>query len=215
LARRVLTATYQPQNSIYYHYIGLSVSAKRLNSLRVPLSSVKTKMSEKESGNLYRIFYHNGYEVDELGRVVARDIDQAAEYALNQYFKPDLEISATWGGEDVLFLSIYSCPYCDFYGEREFCENCEIDETIEIRMDNEAEHEFKTIFGTNEYANLITGETRKPFNETLVKAWGKDPQLGALVLMGETLKEKPHLAAGVDDSLKAKIVEAYEAVKNE
>jgi len=158
---------------------------------------------------LYRIFYSDGNDVDELGRVSANNIDEATEYAVKQYFTPDLEYEEDSGDEDQLYLRINSCKYCDKEEIAEIndiplaeiesiCEFCETSEYIEIRLDEDAEPSFKTIFGRNEYANLETGEKPYDYNPLLAKAWGIDPQLGVTELMHQTINDNPKLVSGID-----------------
>ena len=155
--------------------------------------------------NLYRIWFSDGNDRDELGRVSANDIDQAIEYALKQYFKPDLEYDCDLC-LDCAYLRINSCKYCDKQEIAEInditieevCEYCEISEYIEIMLDNEAKPEYKTIFGVNEYANLETDQRPTEYNPTLAKAWTIDPQKGATELMYQTIKDNPKIAHSTD-----------------
>ncbi len=169
---------------------------------------------------LYRIFFSNGNDRDELGRVSAPDIECAALYALEQYFENDLEYTTEYQSENQLFLMLDSCKYCDFLEttaeqKEEICENCEISEYIEIQKDENAEPAYKTIFGKNEYANIETGEKPKAYNETLVKAWNKGGNIGATELMYQTIKDNPQIAQGVDKEYIERINENHEKLLEE
>lgn len=169
--------------------------------------------------NIYRIWFSDGNDRDEIGRVSASDIDQAVEYTLKQYFKPDLEYEED-GDSENLYLRINSCKYCGYndlsdkdkvklYKEQTgeklklkdaymICENCETSEYIEICLDNGAEPEYKTIYGVNEYADLSTDTRPEPYNPTLVKAWNMDPQIGVKELMYQTINDNPKMCDAVD-----------------
>ena len=169
--------------------------------------------------NLYRIFYSDGNNRDELGRVSAQDIDQAIEYAVKQYFQPDLEYQEGAGDHEHLYLLIDSCKYCDkqeimelndIEDENELCEYCEISEYIEIMLDNEAEKEYKTIFGVNEYADIENNIQPTSFNPNLVAAWTDSPQKGISALILDTIDTHPELEKGFDPKLIEKSRETLE-----
>ena len=187
---------------------------------------------------IYRIYFSDGNDRDELGRVNAENIDQATEYALKQYFKPDLEYQEE-GEEDQLFLRIDSCKYCDHkdsvapvnmdcsiedcedceYKQCEenseyenICDYCEVSEYIEIVEDKDAEKEYKTIFGVNEYADLESDTRPTPYNANLVKAWNMDPQTGVNELMYQTINNNPKLCESVDIKYLKKINKNHEEV---
>jgi len=167
---------------------------------------------------IYKIFFSDGNDRDELGRVNAPDIDKAVEYALKQYFKPDLEYTEEGDNED-LFLMIDSCKHCELYAdlqsmkEEDICENCEISEYIEIVEDKDADPEYKTIYGVNEYADLSTPDIRPtPYNPTLVKAWSIDSQTGVTELMFQTINDNPKLCESVDFEYLKKINKNHKEV---
>ena len=171
--------------------------------------------------NLYRIFYSDGNNRDELGRVSAQDIDQAVEYAVKQYFEPNLEYQEDAGDSEHLYLLIDSCKYCDkqeimelndIEDEAELCEYCEISEYIEIMLDNDAETEYKTIYGINEYADIENNIQPTPFNPTLAAAWTDSPQKGISALILNTIDENPELKEGFTKEL---IQRSREALKDE
>ena len=152
--------------------------------------------------NLYRIYYSDGNNRDELGRVSVKTIDEAVEYAVKQYFQPDLEYQEDAGDDEHLYLLIDSCKYCDkqeimelndIEDEEELCEYCEISEYIEIVLDDDAEKEYKTIFGVNEYADIENNITPTPFNPTLAAAWTDSPEKGISALILNTIEENPEL----------------------
>lgn len=179
-----------------------------------------------ETNNLYRIWYSDGNDRDEIGRVSAPDIDCAALYALAQYFNPDLEYESD-GDDENMILTINSCKYCDYYdltdkekiklfkeqtGEKLklcdvdlICENCETTEYIEIQLDNDAEPEYKTIFGVNEYGDTEKGITPQSYNETLKKAWDRGPQIGVTELMYQTINNNPKISDAIDPEYLHKI----------
>ena len=155
---------------------------------------------------IYRIFFSDGNDRDELGRVNAPDMDKAIEYALKQYFKPELEYTEE-GDNECTYLMVDSCKYCDvkevarindLEDSADICENCEVSEYIEILQDSDAEPEYKTIFGVNEYADLSSDVKPSPYNETLVKAWSIGPQVGATELMHQTINNNPEICESVD-----------------
>ena len=166
---------------------------------------------------IYKIFFSDGNDRDELGRVNAENIDQATEYALKQYFKPDLEYTEEGDNED-LFLMIDSCKHCELYAdlqsmkEEDICENCEISEYIEIRLDMDADPEYKTIYGVNEYADLSTDIKPSSYNPTLVKAWDMGPQIGVTELMFQTINNNPKMVESIDPEYLHKINANHEKV---
>ena len=176
-----------------------------------------------EKTNLYRIYYSDGNNRDELGRVSAQEIDQAVEYAVKQYFNPDLEYEEDAGDNEHLYLRIDSCKYCEYYGlpDKEkvelfnentgenldiedvdlICEYCEVSEYIEITLDNDVEPEYNTIYGVNEYADLEVETRPEPFNPTLVAAWKDSPQKGVAALILNTIEDNPELEEGFSPEL--------------
>ena len=172
---------------------------------------------------IYKIFFSDGNDRDELGRVNAPDIDKAVEYALKQYFAPDIEYTEE-GEEDHLYLMLDSCKFCDkeeiaetndidIEDISEICENCEISEYIEIVEDKDADPEYKTIYGVNEYADLSTPDIRPtPYNPTLVKAWSIDSQTGVTELMFQTINDNPKLCNSVDIEYLKQINKNHEKV---
>ena len=155
---------------------------------------------------IYRIFYSDGNDRDELGRVNAPNMDRAIEYALKQYFKPELEYTEN-GDNECTYLMIDSCKFCDkkelmmlndIEEEEELCEYCEVSEYIEIVQDSDAKPEYKTIYGVNEYADLSSDVKPTAYNPTLVKAWRKNPQVGATELMYQTINNNPEMVEAID-----------------
>lgn len=176
--------------------------------------------------NLYRIWFSDGNDRDEIGRVSANDIDQAIEYALKQYFEPDLEYTEDGDPDYSIYLMIDSCKYCnkeeiaeindiDLEDIEEICENCETSEYIEIQLDNNEEPEYKTIFGTNEYANLETDQRPTTYNETLAKAWNKPDNSGILELMYQTINNNPKIINGIDFEYLKKINKNHKELTEE
>lgn len=165
--------------------------------------------------NLYRIWYSDGNDISELGRVTAKDIDQAIEYAKKEYLKPDTEIHSEDGDPEFsIYLMLNVCKDCEYEDclqcdpviemdiNREACrlcnkykstpcEDCERSEYLEIQLDNDSEPEYKTIMGTNEYANLNTDQRPYDHNPTLAQAWRDSPQKGIAQLILNTAETIP------------------------
>ena len=172
---------------------------------------------------MYRIFFSDGNDRDELGRVNAPDMDKAIEYTLAQYFKPELEYQEEGDGENAILL-INSCTYCDvkeiaringLEDSSEVCENCETSEYIEITLDEDATPEFKTIYGVNEYADLEADIKPVAYNATLVKAWNMGPQIGATELMHQTINNMPVMVESIDFEYLQRINKNHEEVLKE
>lgn len=171
--------------------------------------------------NLYRIYFSDGNDRDEFGRVTAKDINQAKEYALKQYFQEDLEYEEDGficEDEEILYLRIDSCKYCDkeelmqindIEDEDELCEYCEISEYIEIFKDNQTEKEYKTIFGINEYANLEEDIKPVEYNPMLAKAWRIDPKAGCNELIYSTIEDNPKMVQGIDKDYLKDIIKTH------
>ena len=68
------------------------------------------------------------------------------------------------------------------------CEECEKSEYLEIQLDNDTQPEYKTIFGTNEYANLNTDQRPHDHNPKLAQAWRQSPEKGIAQLILDTSK---------------------------
>ena len=181
----------------------------------------------KESPQIptYRIFYGDNNDRDEIGRVSAKDIDQAVEYAINQYLNRDIPrdelIESEDGDDQHLYLILNHCLDCDidevmaineYEDKDQCCEYCELSAYMEIMLDEDAETEFKTIHGIDEYANLETGEKPYDYNALLAKAWRIDPQLGVDVLMYTTITENKELAKGTDSEYAKRITESAKKV---
>ena len=79
-------------------------------------------------------------------------------------------------------------------------------------LDNEAEKEYKTIYGLNEYADLESDTRPTPYNETLVKAWNMGPQIGVTELMHQTINNNPKLCESVDFEYLKKINKNHKEV---
>ena len=191
--------------------------------------------------NTYRIWYSDGNDRNEIGRVSAKDIDQAVDYTVKQYLKPETEYQE--GGDDEhLYLMIDVCKDCEHketmvpvgtdcsledcsdctYTQCEenleyesVCDYCERSETIEIELDNTAEKEYKTIYGVNEYADLETGELPSEHDPLLAKAWNMNPQLGADTLMIRTIEQNPKLFSAIDQEYLKRLYETRKEVIND
>ena len=156
--------------------------------------------------HLYRIWYSDGNDRSELGRVSAPDIDAAVEYAKKQYLQLGVKFYQEDGDHEHLYLMIDTCKDCEFkegtdkYCETR-CETCERSEYLEIMIDDDAEPEFKTIYGINEYANIEVGLVPTPHNEILAAAWAHDLETGLAALNLYTIEENPHLEAGFSKEL--------------
>ena len=174
--------------------------------------------------NLYRIWFSDGNDRGELGRVTAPDIDQAIEYAKKEYLAKDTEIHSEDGDLDSIYLMLNVCKGCEYEDclqcdpvpemdinreacrlcnkyEMTPCEDCERSEYLEIQLDNDAETEYKTIFGTNEYANLSTDTRPTTYNKQLKDAWDQSPEKGVSALILETIKDNPELKQGFSKDL--------------
>ena len=153
---------------------------------------------------LYRIWFGTSNDRSELGRATADDIDQVIELVKTEYLKPDTEFyDIDYQGNDQVYLMIDLCKDCEFQ-DSEYCMDCETSEYVEITEDTEAEAEYKTIFGTNEYYDLTdpqNAEKSKVFNNFLFEAWNTDPQLGVSALIIQTIKDHPELEKGFSREL--------------
>jgi len=165
--------------------------------------------------SLYRIWYSDGNDRSELGRVTAQDIDQAIEYAKKEYLAKDTEIHSEDGDPDFsVYLMLNVCKGCEYEDclqcdpviemdinreacrlcnkyEMTPCEDCERSEYLEIQLDNDSDPEYKTIYGTNEYANLDTDQRPTEYDQTLADAWKHSPEKGVAQLILNTAKTIP------------------------
>ena len=188
--------------------------------------------------NTYRIWFGDPNERNELGRVSAIDIDEATEYAVKQYLNPNTEYEENGDSEHICLMldmckdceyketlppinmdcNIEDCSECIYIQCEEnteyesICDYCELSEYLEIILDNETEKEYKTIYGTNEYADLETGELPYDYDLLLAKAWGKDPQAGADQLMRSTIEKNPELFSAIDREYLKRLFETREKV---
>ena len=175
--------------------------------------------------NLYRIWFSDGNDRTELGRVTAPDIDHAIEYAKKEYLKEDTEIHSEDGDPDFsIYLMLNVCKGCEYEDclqcdpvlemdvnreacrlcnkyEMTPCEDCERSEYLEIQLDNDAEPEYKTIMGTNEYANLNTDQRPYDHKPALAQAWRTSPEKGVSTLILQTIKDHPELEQGFNKNL--------------
>ena len=181
-----------------------------------------SEITETHKLNLYRIFYNDGNDRDELGRVSAKNIDEAITYAISQYLSKDAEIRDEDGDEDHLYLNLDVCKLCDkteimaineYEDEEQCCEYCELNECLEIMLDNDEDTEFKTIQGIDEYANLETGVLPYDYNALLAKAWRIDPQLGADTLMYTTINKNPKLCESISPEYLHRVNESAKKVR--
>ena len=188
----------------------------------------ETKPITVETVSVYRIRYGDGNDCDEIGRVSAKNIEEATEYAIKQYLKPETETDIDGDGEYSM-ITINVCKGCEFselseeekiklfreeYDQDyepflEFCEECEKSEYMEVFKDEDAKPEYRTIFGMNQYADLTDDnpDTDKPveYNPKLAEAWRKDSQLGIAALWDQTFKENPELKEAVSPEYREKI----------
>lgn len=115
----------------------------------------------------YRIWYSDGNDRTELGKVKAKDIDTVEEFCLKQFIKEDArdEIEIESSSEDQSYLTWYEepeCEFCDFDKDSEECEFCEQPSYyIEIEETDDTEESFKTIFGTDDFWDLTKNPPRK------------------------------------------------------
>ena len=175
--------------------------------------------------SLYRIWYSDGNDRTELGRVTAQDIDKAIEYAKKEYLKKDTEIHSEDGDPDFsVYLMINVCKGCEYEDclqcdpepemdiNRESCrlcnkydmtpcEDCERSEYLEIQLDNDADPEYKTIMGTNEYADLNTDTRPNEHDPILAQAWRDSPEKGVAQLILSTIDNNPHLREAYSEEL--------------
>lgn len=186
--------------------------------------------------NTYRIWHGDNTDRSEIGRVSAKNIDEATEYAIKQYLKEGTEYEED--GDDThtyLMIDICSdcpnneenmnfqedcdrlCKDCENYAcpdnenhEDDPCMYCELSEYLEIETDNEAETEYRTIFGINEYGNTHTGEQPYEYDPLLAKAWEMDSQLGADMLMMRTIEQNPELFSAIDREYLKRLYETKE-----
>lgn len=163
-----------------------------------------------EIANLYRIWYGDSNDRQEIGRAQAYDIDDVVKYVKTQYLKPNVEFyDIDYQGDDLVYLMIDMCKDCEVKANPEDyrpegvdpCEDCEISEYIEIHQDNDTDPEFKTIFGVNEYADLTEDTRPTTYNKTLKDAWDKSPEKGVSALILQTVEDHPHLKAGFSKEL--------------
>lgn len=163
-----------------------------------------------EIANLYRIWYGDSNDRQEIGRAQAYDIDAVIEYVKTQYLKPNVEFyDIDYQGDDLVYLMIDMCKDCivkanpgDYVPEGcDPCEDCEISEWIQIELNNDIDPEFKTIFGVNEYADLTEDTRPTTYNRTLKDAWDKSPEKGISALILETVKTNPRLRSAFSKEL--------------
>ena len=124
--------------------------------------------------NLYRIYYLDGNDRSEMGRVTAYNIDDAIEHVKKEYLKPSTVVDMEDGDEEHIYLMLDVCTSCEIkknpldYLDPEdindpdfdICQDCNQNETIEIFQDNDADPSFKVIYpyGQNNYTDLTTKE---------------------------------------------------------
>lgn len=167
--------------------------------------------------SVYRIWHGDSNDRSELGRATAKDIDAVIEYVKTQYLKPDTQFyDIDYQGEDQAYLMINVCKGCEYEDclqcdpelemdiNREacrtcnkykaaICEDCEQSEYIEITQDTDAEPEYRTIYGVNEYADLTTDTRPTPYNKQLADAWKQSPEKGIAALTLHTIDTNPKL----------------------
>lgn len=142
---------------------------------------------------LYRIWYSDGNNRDELFRAKAHDIENVVEFIKSDILKPESLENLDVDLSNEYFAVIYldSCIECEFSTnnerneDNEECEFCEQSETITIELDNEIEPELKTIYGTNDYYDLTlkTPQKAKDWNSDIAQAWQESPEKGIAALI--------------------------------
>ena len=194
---------------------------------------------EKKPTKLYEIRFSDGNDIDQCGRVSAKTIDEATDYAIKQYLNQEIDqdklIESIDGDDQHTYVMLNACIDCPYYeltdkekqrlfkelnGEKiklseidTICEYCETSgsylEINEIIDPDPGDYEFKTIYGTNEYANLETDTRPTEYNPLLAKAWRTDPQLGATELMYQTINDNPKMVEAVSPEYLHKINETH------
>ena len=136
-------------------------------------------MNESKTVNLYRIYHLESCagsgDRSEIGRVSAYNIDDAIEHVKAEYLKPTTIIDMEDGDDEHIYLMLDICSGCEIrknpleYGITQedlndpyfnICEECELNETIEISLDNDADPSYRVIFpyGQNNYKDLTQGD---------------------------------------------------------
>jgi len=180
--------------------------------------------------SLYRIWWSDSNDRNELARAKATDIDQVIEFVKAEFLKPETELYDIDYQEYGVYMMIDACKDCEFKDCRgcdpeleadinreqcrlcleykaTVCENCEHSEYIEIQEDPDTEPELKTIFGTNDYHDLTDPqqpEQPQVYNEFLHEAWKQSPRLGVSALIIQTIKDHPELEQAFSKDLTTK-----------
>ena len=158
--------------------------------------------------HLYRLWHGNNNNRSEIARLRAKDFDDVVKYVKKEFLKPGAEITDTFGDEISLYLNLDVCKRCDAKTEPDFteddCEGCETSEYLQIELNDEIEPEYNTIFGTNEFYDLLRPELlikATPWSPELKKAWETDPVHGPAALIAKTIEDNPELIKGIDPEL--------------
>jgi hypothetical protein len=155
---------------------------------------VNQKNLTNEQAKLYRVWYSDGNDRDEIVRVKAFDMGAVEKLLKAEFIKPDSEM-IWFAGDDE--CSVYELTP----KEPEETEETDEDdfeqeiETISIELEEnpeEDDYSLKLIDGTNHYYDLTQPKVFKApdWNPTLASVWHKNPQKGCDMLQQLTLEGK-------------------------
>jgi hypothetical protein len=148
-----------------------------------------------ETAKLYRLWWSDGNDRDELCRVKAFCMDDVEKLIQEKLITPDTELDWVSGDDE---YSVYDLIPKESESEKTDDDDIyseEYTESISVELEEKPEpvdYSLKLIDGSNQYYDLTTiPPTKAPdWNPTLNAVWSKDPQKGVDMLQQLTLDDK-------------------------
>jgi hypothetical protein len=123
--------------------------------------------SASREGHLYRIYWSDGNDRQEIAHLLAKGMDSAAEFAKKKFLTAHgrKKIISEDGDDEVSYVSIDSTDSASLSSEdKKDFDNGMFEggmDTLSLELDDDETPDFKTIYGTNEFFDLMGKKPKK------------------------------------------------------